>query len=540
MQSELQTILDNPCVLTILNNMTEYVYIVDEDGYLQFINPAAEKFENLASKDILGKHINDIYTQAESPTLKALQEGKPIPEHENIYMIDGKQYHELAKAIPLYSGEKLLGACTIQRDMTLISQMLSDNAALQKNQREDPKIKKKTFDSLIGEHPAFQRSIEVAKSAATNSSPVLLSGFTGSGKEVFARAIHNASARKNKPFLAINCAAVPDGLLESILFGTTKGTFTGSLDKIGLFEQAEGGTLFLDEINSMSLNAQAKLLRVLEEKEIRRLGGSCDIKINVRIISSINTMPQMALQKRQLREDLFYRLSVTTIMIPPIKDRPHDIALLTEHFMHKFNRIYGKNLQRLSPQVHDFFTSYPWPGNIRQLKHVIESSISSAPQDQTEILMKDMPHYLFETGTATVEAFQQIPPGAPANSVPVKNAAPGFLTSQAASAMPADPAVSPQPQTPAMQSGSQDLFSTQAVSSQQQTLASNPAVQPAQTTPADHLQPENLYAMIEEKEKKQIMDALLQSGGNVSKAARQLGMSRQNLTYRMKKHGIHR
>lgn len=487
MRNELQAILANPCVLTILNNMSEYVYIVDEDGFLQFINPAAAKFENLASKDILGKHINDIYTQAESPTLKALQNGEPVPEHENIYMIDGKQYHQLAKSFPLFAGEKLLGACTIQRDMTLITQVLSDNAALQKNQQENSKIKKKTFESLIGEHPAFQRSIDAAKNAAANSSPVLLSGYTGSGKEVFARAIHNASTRKTKPFLAINCAAVPDGLLESILFGTTKGTFTGSLDKIGLFEQAEGGTLFLDEINSMSLNAQAKLLRVLEEKEIRRLGGSRDIKINVRIISSINTMPQIALQKGQLREDLFYRLSVTTIMIPPIKERPQDIALLTEHFIHKFNRIYDKNLQRLSPEVHKFFTTYPWPGNIRQLKHVIESAISSALPDQREIRMMDMPHYLFETDTATVEAFRQVP---------------------------------------------------------QQGIAGNPTQsqieRPSQVAPAENLQPENLYAMIEENEKKQIMEALIQSGGNITKAAQRLNLSRQSLTYRMKKYGIHR
>ena len=315
MQDELQAILENPCVLTILNNMTEYVYIVDEQGCLQFINPAVEAFENLTNSEGKGKHIKELYTQGESPTLKALYEQKTIPEHENIYMLNGKQYHQLAKSFPLFAGDKLLGVCTVQRDMTLVSQVLSDNTALQKNQQKNPKAKKKTFDSLIGEHPAFQRSIELAKSSAVNDVPILLSGFTGSGKEVFAQAIHNSSPRKNKPFLAINCAAVPDGLLEGILFGTPKGTFTGALDKIGLFEQAEGGTLFLDEINSMSLESQAKLLRVLEEKEIRRLGGGCDIKVDVRIISSINTMPQIALQKNQLREDLFYRLSVTTIVI---------------------------------------------------------------------------------------------------------------------------------------------------------------------------------------------------------------------------------
>ena len=231
MQDELQAILENPCVLTILNNMTEYVYIVDEQGCLQFINPAVEAFENLTNSEVKGKHIKELYTQGESPTLKALYEQKTIPEHENIYMLDGKQYHQLAKSFPLFAGDKLLGVCTVQRDMTLVSQVLSDNTALQKNQQKNPKAKKKTFDSLIGEHPAFQRSIELAKSSAVNDVPILLSGFTGSGKEVFAQAIHNSSPRKNKPFLAINCAAVPDGLLEGILFGTTKGTFTGALDK---------------------------------------------------------------------------------------------------------------------------------------------------------------------------------------------------------------------------------------------------------------------------------------------------------------------
>lgn len=483
MRKELRDLLDNPCFTTILNAMNEYVYIVDEDGYLQFINPAAERFEHLSSGDILGKHINEIYTQGESPTLKALQDGTPVEEHENIYMINGKEYHQLAKSIPLFSENNLIGACTIQRDMTLISQVLSDNAALQRTQQENPKAQKKSFDSLIGEDPVFRQSVALAKTASDNDAPVLLSGFTGSGKEVFAQAIHNASARKDKPFLAINCAAVPDGLLESILFGTTKGTFTGSLDKIGLFEQAEGGTLLLDEINSMSLNAQAKLLRVLEEKEIRRLGGSRDIKIDVRIISSINTMPQTALQKGQLREDLFYRLTVSTIQIPPLKNRPHDVELLTDHFIRKFNIIYGKNIQHLSEDAQVFFTTYAWPGNIRQLKHIIESAVSSAPSYQQEIRLGDLPHYIFENTTAYVETFS--------NRV-------------------------------------------------SETNPEKPVIPEHQNKSSNKLQPDTLYTTIQEQEKQQIMEALLQSGGNAAKAARQLGMDRQKLVYRMKKYGIHR
>lgn len=173
----------------------------------------------------------------------------------------------------------------------------------------------------------------------------------------------------------------------------------------------------------MSLESQAKLLRVLEEKEIRRLGGGCDIKVDVRIISSINTMPQIALQKNQLREDLFYRLSVTTIVIPPIKDRPQDIDLLTNHFIQKFNRTYKKKLQNLSPEVHEFFISYPWPGNVRQLKHVIESAISSIPPDRTEIRMHDMPHYLFDATTTYVGTLQGI--SVPSLAAPASPASPG-------------------------------------------------------------------------------------------------------------------
>lgn len=486
MDKDLERLIDNPRFLAILNSLSEYIYIIDADGRMQFMNSAAERFEQITSDKIKGRHIKEIYMQKESPTLMALEKRKAIQEHENIYMMNGKQYRQLAKSIPLFSGDKLIGACTIQRDITFMSQILSDNTSLQKYQQQHTKDKKRTFDALIGDHPDFLKSKKMAEAAALNDAPVLLSGFTGSGKEVFANAIHNASSRKNNPFLAINCAAVPDGLIESILFGTTKGTFTGSLDKSGLFEQAEGGTLFLDEINSMSLNSQAKLLRVLEEKEIRKLGDDKDIKIDVRIISSINTTPNKALENHQLREDLFYRLSVTTIIIPAIRERKGDIELLTQHFIAKYNGIFNKHIQGLARETQEFFLSYSWPGNVRQLKHVVESAVNAAKGDAPEITIEDLPSYLFEDSTKHVETFSDAAQE------------PSRLAAQSAGYENSD----------------------------------RPNIR--------NLAPENLYETIKEKEKTEIMEALMRSGGNISKAARDLKMNRQTLVYRMKKYNITR
>ena len=221
-------------------------------------------------------------------------------------------------------------------------------------------------------------------------------------------------------------------------------------------------------------------------------------------------MPQIALQKNQLREDLFYRLSVTTIVIPPIKDRPQDIDLLTNHFIQKFNQTYKKKLRNLSPEVHEFFISYPWPGNVRQLKHVIESAISSIPPDRTEIRMHDMPHGIF---------LMRLPPMSELCRVSLypSLATPASPASPAPAASPASSAPAAAPASPVTAGVSQPDIS-----------------QP------ENLQPETLYTIIEEKEKQKILDALLQTGGNISRAARQLGISRQKLSYHMKKHGIHR
>jgi arginine utilization regulatory protein len=223
----------------------------------------------------------------------------------------------------------------------------------------------------------------------------LIYGETGTGKELFAQSIHNASNRKNNEFIAQNCAALPKDLLESLLFGTEKGSFTGAKSKPGLFEMADGGTILLDEINSMDLSLQAKLLRVLQDGRIRRIGAQKEKQVDVRIITTMNMHPDKAFEKDLLREDLYYRLSVVYIYLPPLRKRKDDIFLLTDHFIKQYNKEFDKNITGLSNKLKDVFKKYPWPGNVRELKHVIESAYN-IKQLGDEIETDDLPGYIRE------------------------------------------------------------------------------------------------------------------------------------------------
>lgn len=231
----------------------------------------------------------------------------------------------------------------------------------------------------------------------------MLFGETGTGKELFAQSIHEESKRSNGPFLAINCAAIPENLLEGILFGTVKGAFTGAINREGLFEQANGGTLFLDEINSMPLALQSKILRVLEEKKVRRVGGNEEILINPRIISSSNVLPMTAIEQGQIRADLFYRLAVVYLFIPPLRDRIDDLVLLTNYFIQQLNRPLEKNITGLHPEVISAFKRYSWPGNIRQLKHTIECAMNIIPTHEIIISQSHIPSYLGIFNTEKIE-----------------------------------------------------------------------------------------------------------------------------------------
>ena len=243
--------------------------------------------------------------------------------------------------------------------------------------------------------------------------PVMIYGETGTGKEVFAQSIHNASERRDKPFIAQNCAALPDTLLESILFGTSKGAFTGAMENKGLFELADGGTLFLDEINSMPLFLQSKLLRVLQDGSFRSLGGSETKRTNVKIIAATNVEPLEAIEKGQLRRDIYYRLSMMSIRIPPLRERKADIGHFVKFYVNKHNGTFHKQVQYVSKDLLKKLEEYDWPGNVRELEHVIVYGMSMVDETSALLQYKDIKGKLLLEKQAdrkkTPESLEEVP-----------------------------------------------------------------------------------------------------------------------------------
>lgn len=237
----------------------------------------------------------------------------------------------------------------------------------------------------------------IAMIAGTDSS-VLVCGETGTGKELVAQSIHTSSSRKNKRFISQNCASIPENLMESILFGTVKGSYTGAENRPGLFEMAAGGTLFLDEINSMEISMQAKLLKAIEEKQITRVGGLSPIPIDVKIVSAVNKPPMECIRDGKLREDLFYRLSVVQLLLPPLRERKSDLFFLVNHFIGQYNQKMHRKILGIDEEVENLFRSYHWPGNVRELKNIIEGAFNVT--DSAFIQLRDLPEYLLSTSWA--------------------------------------------------------------------------------------------------------------------------------------------
>jgi len=245
-----------------------------------------------------------------------------------------------------------------------------------------------SFSNLVGQSPRMQEVFRLIKQVAELDVTVLVVGESGTGKELVSQAIHFSSKRAQKPFVKMNCVAIPEGLLESELFGHERGAFTGATDRhVGKFEQAQGGTILLDEIGDMALSTQAKLLRILQEREFERVGGRQAIKVDIRVVAATNQDLVKAVNEKRFREDLYFRLNVIPIFIPPLRERPGDITLLLDHFLKIYNKKFHKTVSRVSPEVMHFLNTYTWPGNVREFENFIQRSVALA---STDVLTEDL------------------------------------------------------------------------------------------------------------------------------------------------------
>lgn len=382
-------------ILSIYNYIDGLV-VANKKGIIEYFITYRPDVNELKEEDVLGKHILDVYpelTLETSSIMRVLRDGKPIfNEMQHLTTNKGQSFYAVNSTMPIVSGEEVIGVVDVSRYLEPEAQRQNITIAFKNN----PLTKRKNElyclnDIITNDNVMLEIKDKICKVSKTNSS-VLIYGATGTGKELVAQSIHRHSDRCDKAFVSQNCAAIPSTLLESILFGTVKGSYTGAENKTGLFEVAQGGTLFLDEVNSMEISVQAKILKAIEEKKIRRVGGINPIDIDVRIISAVNEEPRKAIKEGRLREDLFYRLSVVQISIPSLKDRRRDVKLLTGYFINKYNRQMNRRIIGISEKAEEIFSSYSWPGNVRELKNIIEGAFNLISGNL--IQEKDLPNYL--------------------------------------------------------------------------------------------------------------------------------------------------
>ncbi len=453
----------------MLDIIDDCVFVIDHNGKIVLFNDANERLDNLKREQVLGKHLTEVYQLDEhsSISLQVLNTKKPVVDKYQYYVtLAGYQVSAISSAYPiLNNANKLIGVIVTTKNITKFKQMLDFHKKLA-NPGEQclPTIKQYSFHDIIGESPLIKMSIAIAEKAAQTNSPILVYGETGTGKELFVQSIHNTS-NANEPIVSLNCAAVPENLLEGLLFGTARGAFTGAVDQPGLFEEASKGTLFLDELNSMSTNLQSKLLRAVETGRIRRVGETKERVANPRIISALNLPPLEAIDRNLLRKDLFYRLGVIMIKLPALRERKEDLPLLVQHFIQKYNYTFKRNVRQIDNDVLELFKNYHWPGNVRELEHTIEYAMNLIGSDNV-IKQIHLPPIILD------------------------------------------------------QINSSDPLEVETL------IASS----------SNHNQ--NLKSLIASFERTIIENMLEETRGNVSAAAKRLGLNRQSLDYKVKKYGI--
>lgn len=392
----------------ILDNVDEEIYIVDANYKIVYVNKNAKAnlFNNI---DVIGQPLFNTFqslTMKNSLIANVFETGDPIEKREVTFITNtGKRKEALTSTLPLYKEDNIVGVCEISKDITgisnlsekLITKEIYANMLLKKDKKDSKKNEKKehyTLDSIIGISSEIKTLKEQIRTFSKSYSNLLIYGETGTGKEMVAQAIYSMSKdHDNAPFVAINCAAIPENLLESILFGTVKGAYTGAETRPGLFELARGGVLFLDEINSMPIVLQAKILRALEEGKVRRVGGNNEIDLDFRLISSTNESPEVLLTNENFRKDLFYRINVLYIDIPPLRERKEDIPVLVEHFINEFNQKFHKQIIGFDNRTMDYFMKNDWPGNVRELKNIVERSFCFAKDNVIRYEDVNFPKY---------------------------------------------------------------------------------------------------------------------------------------------------
>ena len=369
----------------IVEHISDGLLTVDAEGYVTYMNSAGGRILGVDHKAVVGQHVSDI-VDFRPVVLNVIKTGEGYIDREFVVNSKRGALHFIKSAVPIRDERgELTGVVDVFREIRRVRRLVHYMVGAFANF---------TFDDIIGDAPAMCEARRLAEVAAKTSSNVLIQGESGTGKEMFAQAIHNASAVKDGPFVAINCAAIPRELVESELFGYEKGAFTGARASghPGKFELASGGTLLLDEIGEMSLDVQAKLLRVLQERRITRVGGDVVLPVDARVIAASNRDLARDVADGNFRQDLYYRLNVFTITVPPLRERKSDIPILVRHFLKKVGRKLGKESVEVTPQVMDVLIGHDWPGNVRELENVVERALAVVPSDTVDV--EHLPGYL--------------------------------------------------------------------------------------------------------------------------------------------------
>lgn len=450
-------------VLNIYNHV-DTIILTDTKGYITYFITYRPDVNPHKPAEMIGKHMLEAFptlTEESSTVMRVIRTGKAILNELQEFPYDGYVVQSINSTIPIIENGRIVRVANMVR--YLDGPFKRNEIVIDMKEKKDFGVRY-GIDDIEGCSESIFYLKQKVRMVAETDSPVLIYGETGTGKELAAQAIHSLSGRRENRFVSLNCAAIPESLLESVLFGTVKGAYTGAENRPGFFEISKGGTLFLDEINSMEISLQAKLLRVIEDNEVTRIGGSEPVKTDVRIISALNENPMECIKNRKLRRDLFYRLSVVEIDIEPLRKRKEDIPYMTDYYINYYNKKMNRAITGIDEEVEKIFMKYDWPGNVRELKNLLEGAFNIATS--RSIKKKYLPGYLLnELNMEGIEAAEEH----------------------------------------IIRWSSEDGF--------------------------------NLDEAIKEYEKNIIISAVRNSR-NLSEAAKKLGISRQNLNYKLNKHSL--